>query len=391
MKKILFFTIIIAQVNFLGCSQSPAKKKSFSALHVGGSCEGCEAIFESPVPFEKLTWIDTLPDFTEPGPKLVISGVIYNADGKTPASGVVLYVYHTDQTGHYTKKGDEKGWGLRHGYIRGWMKTNDRGEYKFYTLKPAAYPGANISAHIHPVLKEPGKNEYWIDEYLFEDDKFITSENRKKLEQRGGNGIIILHENNGVLYGKRDIVLGLHIPGYTAADTKTPACRPGIQSGLSIGANCPAFDPLHISGADAGKHVCPMCKYGYGAGIMVWIKHTNLSRMDQFVETLEQEMLNRGEKKFRVFVVYMNPSYLQNDETGGKILQQKIKEWCSRQNLRKVAVVWISSPVDESCKKYNINPLAFNTIMAYKQRKIIAKWVNMTYTSESLETILKQF
>src|SRR6266446_2307280 len=128
MKKILFFTIIIAQV-ILGCSQSPAKKKSSVGSHVGGSCEGCEAIFESPVSFEKLSWIDTLPDFNEPGPKMVINGVIYKADGKTPAPGVVLYVYHTDQTGHYSKKGNEKGWGLRHGYIRGWMKTNNNGEY----------------------------------------------------------------------------------------------------------------------------------------------------------------------------------------------------------------------------------------------------------------------
>jgi protocatechuate 3,4-dioxygenase beta subunit len=388
MKKILFFTLIIAQV-ILGCSQSPAKKKSSVTAHVGGSCEGCEAIFESPVPFEKLSWIDTLPDFNEPGPKMVISGIIYKVDGKTPAPGVVLYVYHTDQNGHYSKKGNEKGWGQRHGYIRGWMKTNNKGEYKFFTLKPAPYPGANIPAHIHPVIKEPGKNEYWIDEYLFEGDKFITAEERKKQEQRGGNGIISLQENSGVLYGKRDIILGFAIPGYPTADAKNSACRDAkLKSGLSIGENCPAFDPLHISGADAGKHVCPMCRYGYGAGIMVWINHSNLTRMDQFVETLEQEMLTRGEKKFRVFIIYMNPS--QNDPNE-MVNKQNIKEWCILQNLRKVAVVWVSSPVDESCRRYNINPRAFNTILAYKQRTIIAKWVNMNYSHESLETILKEF
>ena len=94
MKKIFFVISIIAFISFSGCSQ-PANKKN--NVHVGGSCEGCEAILESPTPFKKLTWIDTLPDFNEPGPKMVISGVIYKADGKTPAPDVVLYVYHTDQ------------------------------------------------------------------------------------------------------------------------------------------------------------------------------------------------------------------------------------------------------------------------------------------------------
>lgn len=383
MKKIFFIISLIAIISFTGCSQ-PAGKKNNSTF-VGGGCEGCEAILESPIAFKKLNWIDTLPDFNEPGPKMVISGIIYKADGKTPAPNIVLYVYHTDQTGH-TKKGNETGWGKRHGYIRGWMKTNEKGEYKFYTLKPASYPNSAIPAHIHPAIKEPDKNEYWIDEYLFEGDKFLTMEERKKQEYRGGKGIIDLEEKSGILYGKRDIILGLHIPDYPVAETKT------FQSGLSIGDNCPAFDPLHLSGADKGKHACPMCKYGYGQGIMVWFNHANLDRMQNFVTTLESEMENRGEKNLRVFLVYMNPYYNRDDAMGLKILQDKIEKWCMEQNLQHVAMVWVPSPVDEkTCGIYKINPKAENTIFVYKKRKIAAKWVNMDYSNESLQQILKQF
>ena len=49
--------------------------------------------------------------------------------------------------------------GRRHGYIRGWMKTNEKGQYRFYTLKPASYPNSTAVKHIHPTIKEPGKNE----------------------------------------------------------------------------------------------------------------------------------------------------------------------------------------------------------------------------------------
>jgi protocatechuate 3,4-dioxygenase beta subunit len=389
MKKILFLTCIIAQINLVSCSQSQVKQNA-SASHVGGICEGCEAIYESKVPFDSLKWTALLPDFSESGPRMVISGTIYKPDGKTPAPGVILYVYHTDQTGHYTKKGDEKGWGLRHGYIRGWMKTNDKGEYKFFTLKPAAYPGAKIPAHIHPVIKEPGKNEYWIDEYLFEGDPFLTVEEKKKQEGRGGNGIIRLEESNGVLYGKRDIILGLHVPGYPVIDRKNSKTS-SLQSGLKVGSNCPAFDPLHISGIDAGKHVCPMCRYGYGEGIMVWINHTNLNKLDNFATSLEQQMAIRGEKKLRVFLLYINPDRVENDKTDAVILRQKLNNWCTRLRLMKVAVALVSSPGDESCKKYDINPLAYNTVFVYKQRKITAKWVNISYSTQSLETILKEF
>jgi protocatechuate 3,4-dioxygenase, beta subunit len=200
-----------------GCTQSSTQKKqtgSVTSQKVGGSCEGCEAIHACPVPFDQLSWIDTLPDFKEAGQKMVISGVIYKMDGHTPAKNVILYVYHTDQTGHYTNKNKEKGWSGRNGYIKGWMRTNDKGQYRFYTLKPASYPGSVIPAHIHPLILEPDKNEYYIDEYLFDDDPFLTAEERKKQEGRGGNGIIKLHKKDGLLNGERAIYLGRNIPNY---------------------------------------------------------------------------------------------------------------------------------------------------------------------------------
>ena len=207
MKPSLFLMVAAA---ILGCTETSSQKQ------VGGSCEGCEAIYESPIPFEKLPSVDTLPDFNEPGPKLEISGIVYKADGKTPAQDIVIYVYHTDQKGIYSKKGNESGWGKRHGYIRGWVKNDKTGFYRFLTLKPAAYPGRNIPAHIHVTIKEPDKNEYWIDEYLFDDDPLLTKDERLKQEKRGGNGIIKLAPDKGYLHGKRNIILGKNIPGYPA-------------------------------------------------------------------------------------------------------------------------------------------------------------------------------
>jgi protocatechuate 3,4-dioxygenase beta subunit len=222
MKRLFFF--MPGMVLLFGCAQSNSQKsavksktvnsKTENPVKIGGGCEGCAVIYQSPIPFDQLSWVDTLPDFHEAGTRIVISGVIYQSDGVTPAKDVVLYVYHTDQTGRYTNRNKEEGYAGRQGYIKGWVKTNEKGEYKLYTLRPVSYPNSKIPAHIHPVIREPNKNEYWIDEFLFDDDPFLTGEERKKQEGRGGNGILKLEKRDGIYHCIRDIYLGRNVPDY---------------------------------------------------------------------------------------------------------------------------------------------------------------------------------
>jgi protocatechuate 3,4-dioxygenase beta subunit len=209
MKYMLLF-ICLTLTGLAGCAQngSGGNRKDKA---VGGSCEGCEAVFESPVPFDRLKPVDTLPDFKQPGPLMEISGFIYQKDGKTPAPGVVLYIYHTDQQGIYPTRGNETGWGRRHGYIRGWVRSDQNGFYKFYTLRPASYPNSTNPQHIHPVIKEPGYTAYWIDEFVFEDDPLFQSPAKNP---RGGSGVLKVSYENGMQKARRDIILGLNVPGY---------------------------------------------------------------------------------------------------------------------------------------------------------------------------------
>ena len=212
----LFAAILIS---LCGCSQdskqaSKTNRPSANEKKVGGGCEGCEAIYESPVPFDQLSETDTLPDFNEAGPKIEISGRILKPDGKTPAPGVVLYVYHTDQKGEYPTKGNETNWGKRHGYIRGWVKSDQNGFYKLYTLVPASYPNSNNPKHIHPTIKEPGFSEYWIDEFVFADDPLLPKEEKTRPKPVGGNGVLKTEMRDGMLRATRDIVLGLNVRDY---------------------------------------------------------------------------------------------------------------------------------------------------------------------------------
>lgn len=212
MKHLVSILLLLA-FSQQGCTQA-SKQEAASGKRVGGTCEGCEAIYESPIPFQNLTYRDTLPDYHDKGQKLHLSGIVFQSDGRTPAPGVVLYIYHTDQTGVYPNRGNEKGWAKRHGYLRGWVRTNNKGEYAFYTLKPIGYNNGRAPAHIHITIKEPHVNEYWIDEYVFADDPQLSKEDRERTSKRGGSGVVQLQKQGNVLVARRDIILGKNVPDY---------------------------------------------------------------------------------------------------------------------------------------------------------------------------------
>jgi protocatechuate 3,4-dioxygenase beta subunit len=179
-----------------------------------GECDGCEGVFEYDA--RRLAAVDTLPDFAATEPKLKLTGVIYRPDGKTPAEGVILYIYHTDRHGIYPKKGNETGTARQHGYIRGWVKTGKDGRYTFYTFRPGGYPSGRAPEHIHPIIAEPDGRYYWVNEFLFDDDKNLTDVERRPREVRGSHGVVRLKNEKGIWVGERDFVLGKGIPRYGA-------------------------------------------------------------------------------------------------------------------------------------------------------------------------------
>lgn len=138
---------------------------------------------------------------SEAGEPLVITGRVVRKDGKTPAAGVVLYAYHTNAKGIYPKRGDEKGNDRRHGYLRGWLRTDGQGRYRITTIRPGSYPQGGNPAHIHMTVKDGNGEEYWIDEIHFAGDPYLTP-------RMSGPGVITLKKDaDGTWRGTRDIVL----------------------------------------------------------------------------------------------------------------------------------------------------------------------------------------
>ncbi|MFK7969809.1 MAG: intradiol ring-cleavage dioxygenase [Bacteroidia bacterium] len=203
--------LLILFVCLQSCSQKQKEAPAHNVL-VGGGCQGCELIYEQ-MP-AKMNWSDTTMGWAEEEKKLILSGVVYKANGKTPASGIALYCWHTDDQGLYDAGELDADEATQHGRLRAWMKTDELGRYELVTNMPAPYPNRVIPAHIHIVVLEPGINEYYIDNVEFDSDTLLTPAIRASRENRGGSGFVEIFEKDAVAYTKRNIILGKNIPNY---------------------------------------------------------------------------------------------------------------------------------------------------------------------------------
>lgn len=186
---------------------------SQAALLLGGAgrglatlpaCEWCGAADAPPNPGTSAALFP--PD--EPGERLLLHGTVYAADGRTPASGVLLYAYNTNAAGNYPVRDGASGNARRHGYLRGWVVSGADGGYRFHTIRPAAYPTRAEPAHIHMTATAPRGTEYWLDDVLFEGDPLITPKILARRSGRGGPAIVPLRRSgDGVLVARRDVIL----------------------------------------------------------------------------------------------------------------------------------------------------------------------------------------
>ncbi|MEO6587729.1 MAG: intradiol ring-cleavage dioxygenase [Pyrinomonadaceae bacterium] len=155
---------------------------------------------------DDVSWKTALADEDDAGEKLIISGTVFQKDGKTPAPNILIYAYHTNAEGFYGRGNGEH----PHGKHHGWMLTDKNGKYEFQTIKPAPYPNLNTPAHIHYTITGENFKEDWIDDIWFDGDELITPEIKlKQLSGKGGFEPILKLEKNagGILTGVRNIRL----------------------------------------------------------------------------------------------------------------------------------------------------------------------------------------
>ena len=145
----------------------------------------------------------------EEGNRMIITGKVLKKDGVTPLAGVLMYAYHTDNKGYYSKKGNETGVQKWHGHLYGWCKTDENGRYEIHSIRPARYPQNLFPAHIHSALKvEKDSQPFFINDFVFKDDSLVDEKYISSQNEEGGSGVVDLVKSaDGILRGERNIVV----------------------------------------------------------------------------------------------------------------------------------------------------------------------------------------
>lgn len=145
-----------------------------------------------------------VPPANEPGESLVISGVVFKADGRTPLADASVYVYQTDAAGAYAKDNVRASDNPR---LRGYLRTDAEGRYEFRTIRPGSYPGTRNPGHIHYHVNAPGHSER-VFEIVFEGDTLIPEQwKRDAKNPNAGVAIVRLEPGNNGRRGVQNITL----------------------------------------------------------------------------------------------------------------------------------------------------------------------------------------
>ncbi len=97
-------------------------------------------------------WSIVIAAADEPGQRLVVEGRVLASDGETPVAGATVFVFHTDAEGYYSRGGMDES----DARLCGLMLTDERGRYRFESVKPAHYATGGPPAHVHYRVWGPG-------------------------------------------------------------------------------------------------------------------------------------------------------------------------------------------------------------------------------------------
>lgn len=174
----------------------------------------------------------------------------------------------------------------------------------------------------------------------------------------------------------RNYTMKRAIFGFAAAALLAlPVLALAPMSGLQPGEMTSAFEPTHIAGPDKGTETCPVCKYGNRPAIQVWNTGDDQSNIVAMLNHLDNKVANSKHelKAFEVRVTSCEACVSDNGEIAKMVKGGN------------VGITQIPS-TSEAVKAYKINTdgSVKNTVIVYRNRKVVANFVNLKADEEGL-------
>lgn len=164
------------------------------------------------------------------------------------------------------------------------------------------------------------------------------------------------------------------------------------ERGLPISSSAPSFMPFHITGPHAGRKACPLCVYGLGPQLQVWLEESKLPFLADFVKEVDglaqRSPLEPGQKKDG-----FTPYLVVSSTKGGQLSPgsvKLIKSW----KLKRVFATSVPGWEDpETARLYGHSSKDKPASRAYLviNRRVFKRWENVDQRQvQTIASALKQ-
>lgn len=147
-----------------------------------------------------------IPEYEKMKQPFKISGVLYMSDGVTPAKNYLVTINQPNEDGNFEE--DTNG----NLITRATVKTNENGEYTFYTYVPGSDRLYNKLQEIFMKVETPTGDAYPMPTLLFDQDPKLTKRCRKLIAKRSDTSRILkLNKVNDSFEVNRNMTLTLDL------------------------------------------------------------------------------------------------------------------------------------------------------------------------------------
>lgn len=148
----------------------------------------------------------------------------------------------------------------------------------------------------------------------------------------------------------------------------------GAKSGLEVGEMVTPFHPTHLSGPDKGTDTCPPCKYGARPAVQVWNNGDKDANIEAIAKTISAEVAD-SKADLKGFVINLTMCAGCESKAAGMASKAPAN----------IAIAKLAN-TNEAVKNYkvNIDAEVKNTIFVYRNKKVVAKFVNLEANEKGL-------
>jgi len=160
------------------------------------------------------------------------------------------------------------------------------------------------------------------------------------------------------------VVAALLTSGCAMQDSIDKPVNSAITSGLQPGDDIVPWNPIHVSGPDAGTNACPVCTYGERPAIVIFAQ--NGPDAGQLAEKLDALVVQQKARQLKGFLIVLGTD------------PASLKQMASAINAPHIGICYPDpATLAQDLKSYKISPAAKNTVIIYKNYKVSSNFVDL--------------